>query len=54
MVALLAHMDANPDKRYLVIFDDLKRYARDTEFHLKLRREMLKRKAIRICLNFKF
>ncbi|WP_306257345.1 recombinase family protein [Pararhizobium sp. IMCC21322] len=54
MVNLLAHLDANPHKRYLVIFDDLKRYARDTEFHLALRREMLKRNAIRICLNFKF
>ncbi len=54
MVDLLAHIDANPHKRYLVIFDDLKRYSRDTEFHLRLRREMMKRKAIRICLNFKF
>ncbi len=54
MVRLLAHLDANPKKRYLVIFDDLKRYSRDTEFHLTLRREMLKRHAIRICLNFKF
>ena len=54
MVDLLAHLDANPHKRYLVVFDDLKRYARDTEFHLNLRREMMKRKAIRICLNFKF
>jgi site-specific DNA recombinase len=41
-------------KRYLVIFDDLKRYSRDTEFHLTLRREMMKRNAIRICLNFNF
>ncbi len=54
MVRLLNHLDANPHKRYLVIFDDLKRYSRDTEFHLTLRREMLKRQAIRICLNFNF
>jgi site-specific DNA recombinase len=54
MVRLLAYLDANPHKRYVVIFDDLKRYSRDTEFHLTLRREMLKRHAIRICLNFKF
>ena len=54
MVDLLAHLDANPHKRYLVIFDDLKRYSRDTEFHLQLRREMMKRNAIRLCLNFKF
>ncbi len=54
MVRLLAHLDANPHRRYVVIFDDLKRYSRDTEFHLTLRREMLKRHAIRICLNFNF
>lgn len=54
MVQLLAHLDANPHKRYVVIFDDLKRYSRDTEFHLNLRRQMLKRNAIRICLNFQF
>lgn len=54
MVDLMAHLDANPDKRYVVIFDDLKRYSRDTEFHLTLRREMMKRDAIRICLNFEF
>ncbi len=54
MVRLLSHLDANPHKRYVVIFDDLKRYSRDTEFHLSLRREMMKRNAIRICLNFNF
>ncbi|MCB1385946.1 MAG: recombinase family protein [Nitratireductor sp.] len=54
MVDLLAHLDANPHKRYLVIFDDLKRYSRDTEFHLALRREMQARNAIRLCLNFNF
>ena len=54
MVALLAYMDAKPDEIFIVIFDDLKRYARDTEFHLKLKREMLARGAIRECLNFKF
>ncbi len=54
MVRLLSHLDANPNKRYVVIFDDLKRYSRDTEFHLTLRREMMKRNAIRICLNFNF
>ena len=54
MVALLAYLDANPHKRYVVIFDDLKRYARDSEFHLRLRREMQTRNAIRLCLNFPF
>lgn len=54
MVALLAFLDAHPDERFVVIFDDLKRYARDVEFHLKLRREMDARGAIRECLNFNF
>jgi site-specific DNA recombinase len=54
MVALLAYLDAKPDENYIVIFDDLKRYARDTEFHLKLRRIMAARGAMRECLNFRF
>ncbi len=58
MVALLAYLDAqaieSPDEPYVVIFDDLKRYARDTEFHLKLRRIMKERGATRECLNFNF
>jgi len=54
MVALLAFLDACPHENYVVIFDDLKRYARDTEFHLKLKREMLAHNARRECLNFRF
>ena len=54
MVALLAYLDAQHDKKYVVIFDDLKRFARDTEFHIKLRREFTLRKAKVECLNFKF
>ncbi len=54
MVALLAFLDAQPHESYVVIFDDLKRYARDTEFHLKLKREMAVRGAERECLNFRF
>lgn len=54
MVALLAYLDAQPHEKYVVIFDDLKRFARDTEFHFKLRREMDARGATRECLNFKF
>ncbi|MBP5856688.1 recombinase family protein [Marivibrio halodurans] len=54
MVALLAYLDARPDERFVVIFDDLKRYARDTEFHLRLRRIMYERGAVRECLNYNF
>lgn len=54
MVALLRFMDAQPQENFVVIFDDLKRYARDVEFHLHLRRIMLERGAVRECLNFSF
>lgn len=53
MVALLSYLDAQPGSTYTVIFDDLKRFARDTEFHLKLRREFARRGATIQCLNFR-
>jgi site-specific DNA recombinase len=54
MVALLRYLEKRPDENYVVIFDDLKRYSRDVEFHLKLRRLMKERGATRECLNFNF
>ncbi|MEL7030208.1 MAG: recombinase family protein [Pseudomonadota bacterium] len=54
MVALLKYLDAHSNESFVVIFDDLKRYARDVEFHLKLRRLMNERGATRECLNFNF
>ena len=54
MVALLSYMDAQPDEDYVVIFDDLKRFARDTRFHLDLREAFRERGATIECLNFKF
>lgn len=54
MVALLAYLDAQSHQKYVVIFDDLKRFARDTEFHIKLRREFTLRNATIKCLNFNF
>lgn len=54
MVALLAFLDAQPDEQFLVIFDDLKRFARDTVFHLQLRKALEDRGAKVECLNFKF
>lgn len=53
MVALLAYLDAQTDRHYVVIFDDLKRLARDAEFYRRLRREFTKRNATVHCLNFK-
>lgn len=40
MTALLKCLKANTGTRYVVIFDDLKRFARDTLFHLRLRNAM--------------
>lgn len=50
MVALLSFLDT----QFVVIFDDLKRFARDTEFHIELRRAFRMRNAHVECLNFKF
>jgi DNA invertase Pin-like site-specific DNA recombinase len=53
MVALLTYLDVQPGKPYVVIFDDLKRFARDIEFHMKLRKEFDRRGATLECLNFR-
>ncbi|MBA4226237.1 MAG: hypothetical protein C0456_06350 [Hyphomonas sp.] len=54
MVDLISYLHSNRRKRYIVIFDDLKRFARDTEFHWRLRRTLEKYNAIPYCLNFRF
>ena len=54
MVALLSYLDAQQDENYIVIFDDLKRFARDTRFHLDLREAFRSRGATIECLNFRF
>lgn len=54
MRALLAYIDANPHREYVVIFDDLSRFARDVEFHLKLRGAFRARNVLLRCLNFNF
>ena len=53
MVAMLRYLDRHPPGA-VVIFDDLKRFARDTIFHLKLRQELAAHGATVECLNFKF
>lgn len=40
MVALLQYLEEHPDTSYVVIFDDPRRFARDTIFHLMLRQEL--------------
>ena len=54
MASLLGYLDKELATDFIVIFDDLKRLARDTVFHLKLRREFDARNAKVECLNFTF
>ena len=54
MVKLLAYLDAHPSENFVVIFDDLRRFARDVEFHLNLRRAMAARKCHARVLEFQF
>lgn len=51
---LIRYSDIHYNKKFILIFDDLKRFARDTEFHLKLRTVLKDRNIIPICLNFNF
>ncbi len=51
---LLEYIDNHPKKNYVVIFDDLKRFARDTKFHIELRSVFNVRKVKVECLNFNF
>ncbi len=54
IVDMLEHIKANRKTRYVVIFDDLKRLARDTKYYLILR-ETLDELRVRVeCLNFTF
>ena len=54
MVAMLKFLRKCRREDCIVIFDDLKRFARDTVFHLKLRQELAAYNATVECLNFKF
>lgn len=54
MKNLLEYVDSHPHKKFVVIFDDLKRFARDTEFHFKLRTAFRARDIIPRCLNYNF
>lgn len=54
MVELLEYLKKNNKYNYVVIFDDLKRFARDTMFHLKLRAEFAQYQVKIECLNYHF
>ena len=53
MVAVLSFVDAQPNESFVVIFDDLKRFARDTRFHLDLREAFRNRGVMIECLNYR-
>lgn len=54
MSSLLAYIDKHPTRKYVVVFDDLSRFARDTIFHLKLRAAFHGRGVKLECLNYEF
>jgi len=54
MREMLAHIDASPGKSFVVVIDDLKRFARDTEFHIRLRQAFRARDVQLACLNYNF
>jgi len=55
MNALLKYIDDHPHKRYVVVFDDLSRLARDINVHLRLKMELSKIRGARLeCPNFNF
>jgi site-specific DNA recombinase len=54
MRGLLEYIDDNPHKKFVVIFDDLKRFARHVEFHFQLKLAFKLRGVILRCLNFNF
>lgn len=51
---MIAYIDRFPHENFVIIFDDLKRFARDVQFHLKLRLALKSRGAILKCLNYNF
>lgn len=54
MRAMIEYIDAHPHKKFVVVFDDLSRLARDVVFHLKLRATFKARDVVLRCLNYDF
>ncbi len=54
MIALLNYLETNKETSYVVIFDDLKRLARDTMFHWQLRHAIANFGSKVECLNYTF
>lgn len=54
MRKLIEYLDAHTFDKFVIIFDDLSRFARDLSVHLKLKTELTSRGAKFECLNFNF
>lgn len=54
MKALISYIDAHVADQFVVIFDDLSRFARDMKVHLQLKTEFGSRGVKLECLNFTF
>ena len=54
MRELIEYIDTHPHKKFVIVFDDISRFARDVKFHIQLKALLLSKGAIIECLNFKF
>ena len=54
MSEMFSYLDSKPYNNYTIIFDDIKRLARDTEQHIKLRKALELRRVKIECPNFVF
>jgi len=54
MQQLIAYLDSHQEEAFVVIFDDLSRFARDVKTHIQLKAELISRGAKLECLNFNF
>jgi len=54
MLQLIDYLDTHAYEQFVIIFDDLARFARDLQVHLKLKTELVSRGATLESPNFKF
>lgn len=54
MQKLIEYLDKHKAEKFIIIFDDLARFARDVQVHIQLKTELVARGAKLECLNFNF
>lgn len=54
MGEMFTYIDNKPHKKFVVIFDDISRLARDVSEHIKLRAALTRRDVTPLCLNYNF